>query len=109
MGCQTCKHYHYHCGVGKRLQAIIGRPMPSRPVNYCDFANVIWERKKTEITKPKGISCNFEAKEMTCTECGKVAARKTVWLTLIKDTCICNSCGKKIKERESQSKKEEAK
>lgn len=97
--CQVCEHYRYHAGVAISLQKIVGRNMPSSPTCYCDFANVSWPRHSGEVKKPRGISCNFKLKNMTCTDCGKVLeSASAAWMVINREQYICKKCGTKPHE-----------
>ena len=52
--CDSCQHYEYCCGVTTQLSKILNKPYPTKPTCYCNYANISWERKSSEVKKPKG-------------------------------------------------------
>ncbi|UNC91667.1 hypothetical protein [Candidatus Contubernalis alkaliaceticus] len=94
--CQTCQHYQYHAGVAPSIAKMIGKPMPSRPTCYCHHAGVRWERRSAEVRKPRGISCDYKIREMSCEDCGKQLKRSSdIWMVITPKVYICKKCGKK--------------
>ena len=102
--CQTCVHYRYSAGVAPSLAKILNKQLPSRATNYCDYAQISWERNSAEVKKPRGIKCDYKIKEMYCDDCGKLLKNNSdVWMILTSESYICNKCGKKRESFNEQS------
>jgi len=99
--CQTCIHYRYSAGVAPSLAKILNKKLPSRATNYCDYAEISWQRNSAEVKKPRSIKCDYRMKEMYCDDCGKsIKNNSDVWMILSSKSYICKKCGKEKENNE---------